>query len=139
MKQDLDLGVRLIGMANSQLSFKRKMQLKSYIAPGFARLCNESTPLTQWMFGGDVKGLIEKTMKINQMVRRAHGNYRRGRGFQGPFLGRGRGGFRGGFSKGGNTYFKGGGRGFRRGRARGGHSSHRGQSSHQSQNQPQTS
>ena len=113
IKSELDLGIRLLGTANSQLGLHRRLTLKRYLSPGFKRLCDEHHPLTQYMFGGNIKATIDDTTKINRMVAESQGS--RGK----PFLGRGRGRSRGGFSRGGGHFVRRGGyRGFRGGRGR---------------------
>ena len=84
LKSEMDLGLRLLGMANSQLALRRRFTLKRYLSPGFKRLCDEHNPISQWMFGGNIKATIEDTAKINKMIAEAT-----------PHRGRGRGGFLG--------------------------------------------
>ena len=118
IKAELDVGLRLLGMANSQLGFRRRATLKPHLAPGFRCLCDEHNPLTQWMFGGNIKSTIEDTMRINHMMHQAYsGNRGRGRGrgflggrsrgrggyYRGRFTRRGRGSFRGRGGSGNNT------------------------------------
>ena len=55
LKSELDLGLRLLGMANSQLALRRRFTLKRYLSPGFKCLCDEHNPISQWMFGGNIK------------------------------------------------------------------------------------
>ena len=91
MKAELDLGLRLLGMANSQLGFRRRLSLKQHLSPGFCWLCDEHNALNQWMFGGNIKSMIEDTMRVNHMMQQAAGRGH-GRGFLGG-QGHGCGGF----------------------------------------------
>ena len=106
------MGLRLIGMANSQLAFRRRFTMKHYLAPGFKRLCDKHNPINQWMFGGNIKSTIDDISKVNRMMAEAN-NYPtrgRGRGFLGGrgrfhshggyFRGSRQGGRRGGWSSG---------------------------------------
>ena len=58
LKAELDLCLRILGMANSQLALRRRLTMRRYLTPGFKRLCDEHSPLSQWMFGGNVKATI---------------------------------------------------------------------------------
>ena len=112
IKAELDLSLRLLGMANSQLALRRHLTMRRHLAPGFKRLCDEHNPLNQWMFGGDIKSMIDDMSKINKIMADAHSYPGRGCG-QGNFLGgRGRGGFCGGPFRAGGHGGRRGGRGF---------------------------
>ena len=119
IKAELDLGLRLLGMANSQLALRRRLTMKRYLAPGFKRLCDEHNDINQWMFGGNIKATIDDVSKINRMVLDASQSYQyqyrgRGRGFLGGRPRGSRGGyFRAGRRGPGRGGFRGrGGRGF---------------------------
>ena len=118
LKAELDLGLRLLGTANLQLGLRRRLTLKSHLSPGFKRLCEQHLPISQFMFGGNIKAVIDDTTKINRMVADSQ-SYDQHRGRGRPFLGgRGR-SFRGGsFRRGGRSGRRGSFRGFR-GRGRG--------------------
>ena len=73
MKAEFDLGLCLLGMANSQLGFRCWLSLKQHLSPGFRRLCDEHNPLNQWMFGGNIKTTIEDTMRVNHMMQQVAG------------------------------------------------------------------
>ena len=118
MRQLLDLALRLLGMANSQLAIHRRSKLKQHLAPGFHRLCEDHIPFNQWMFGGNIKVTIDDTLKINRMVDNANKTLGSGSKFQygkKPCLERRDGQYqnhRRGFFRGGRKFF-------RRGRGKG--------------------
>ena len=68
LRELLDLSLRLFGMASSQLVIQKRLDLGSFVAPGFQKLCKDHVPFTRWMFGENMKNQIEDTSKINRMV-----------------------------------------------------------------------
>ena len=80
IKAELDLGLQLLGMANSQLGFRRRFTLRRHIAPGYKRLCDDHHPMNQWMFGGNIKATIEDMTRVNRMMADAQADNYRGRG-----------------------------------------------------------
>ena len=59
IKAELDLGLRLLGMANCQLGLRRRLTMRPHLAPRFHHLCAEHHQINQWMFGGNIKATID--------------------------------------------------------------------------------
>ena len=86
MKAELDLGLRLLGCANSQLGRRCRLNLKHHLAEGFKCLSNPTHPMNQFMFGGNIRASIEHTLKVTKMVKDAESNFYQGYPKR-PFLG----------------------------------------------------
>ena len=119
LRQMMDLGLCLLGIANLQLAIKRRLNIRPFITSGVQRLCTENQPFNQWYFGGNVKASIDDTSKINHMVEQSRRGdssqkFKKYNKFSGKqnFLGKGHQGpaghYQGGSSKGGNNFYKGG-------------------------------
>ena len=98
LHKQMDQGLRLLGIVNSQMVTHRKDVLAQYFNKDFKKLCKPHVPFDRWMFHSNLKGLLEDTIRVNRMVQqnKAQPVYKKsfswGRGFpQGPH--RGQGGF----------------------------------------------
>ena len=68
LRKNLDQGLRLLGIANSQMVVHRKEILAQFLHKDFKKLCKSHVPFDQWMFSSNLKGLLEDTIRVNQMV-----------------------------------------------------------------------
>ena len=95
----------LVGNANYELSLRRRETLRTQLNPQYGRLCYQSTPITENLFGDDITKRVEDITKVQRLGynlgKNSNKNYNNG-------------------GRGGKTYYnnnRGGGRG--RGRGRG--------------------
>ena len=102
LRKHLDQGLRLLGIANSQMVVHRKDILSQYLHKDFKKLCKSHVPFDQWMFNSNLKGLLEDTIRVNRMVQQNRPppttpfpkkGFGRGRGFNQNQPKRGSGGF----------------------------------------------
>ena len=68
LRKQMDLGLRLLGIANSQMVTHRKETLSAYLNKDFKKICKSHIPFDQWMFGSNLKALLEDTIRVNRMV-----------------------------------------------------------------------
>ena len=92
LRKQMDQGLRILGIANSQMVVHRKDILAQFLNKDFKKLCKPHVPFDQWMFSTNLKGLLEDTIRVNRMVQQNKGQpilakkpFFRGRGGpQGP-------------------------------------------------------
>ena len=68
LRKQMDQGLRLLGIANSQMVVHRKDILSKFLNKDFKKLCKPHVPFDQWMFSTNLKTLLEDTIRINRMV-----------------------------------------------------------------------
>lgn len=138
LRKMMDQGLRLLGIANSQMVVHRKDILSQFLHKDFKKLCKSHVPFDQWMFGTNLKTLLEDTIRVNRMVQQNRPPQKS----QKPSFSRGRGGHpaprRGSFTNQG--YQQGRGKGFAKGWQQGNntHNPHLMKKAGKSQNQQQT-
>ena len=70
LRTQLDLSLRLLGVANSQMVLHRREILSGFLNPDFAKLCKPHVKFNQWMFGTDFKTLLQDTIRENQLIKK---------------------------------------------------------------------
>ena len=70
LRTQLDLSLRLMGVANSQMVLHRRESLASFLNPDFSKLCKPHVKFNQWMFGSDFKTLLQDTIRENQLIKK---------------------------------------------------------------------
>ena len=68
LRKNMDQGLRLLGIANSQMVVHRKDTLSQYLNKDFKKICKSHIPFDQWMFGSNLKALLEDTARVNKLV-----------------------------------------------------------------------
>ena len=68
LRRNLDQGLWLLGIANSQMVIHRKEILAQFLHKDFKNLSKRHVPFDQWMFSSNLKGLLEDTIRVNRMV-----------------------------------------------------------------------
>ena len=68
LRRQMDQGLRLLGIANSQMVVHRKDILAQFLNRDFKKLCKPHVPFDQWMFSSNLKTLLEDTICVNRMV-----------------------------------------------------------------------
>ena len=64
----MDQGLRLLGIANSQMVVHRKEILSNFLNKDFKKICKSHVAFDQWMFGSNLKALLEDTVQVNKLV-----------------------------------------------------------------------
>ena len=68
LRKNMDQGLRLLGIANSQMVVHRKETLAQYLNKDFKKICKSHIPFDHWMFGSNLKTLLEDTARVNKLV-----------------------------------------------------------------------
>ena len=68
LQKQMDQGLRLLGIANSQMVVHCKETLSHFLNKDFKKLCKPHVPFDQWMFSSNLKTLLEDTIHVNCMV-----------------------------------------------------------------------
>ncbi len=86
----LDDALQVAGMANAQISTKRRSALRLHIKESMQALCDKSVPFTHKMFGDNLLSSIDTNKKLNEVVDQVMGRCSVARGGKRKlFLGRG--------------------------------------------------
>ena len=64
----LDQALCLLGIANSQMVVHRKDTLSQFLNKDFKKICKKHIAFDQWMFGSNLKNLLEDTARVNRLV-----------------------------------------------------------------------
>ena len=70
LRKQMDQGLCLLGMANSQIFVHRKEILSNFLNKDFKKICKSHVAFDQWMFGSNLKALLEDTVRVNKLVQR---------------------------------------------------------------------
>ena len=68
LRKNMDQGLRLLGIANSQMVVHRKDTLAQFLNKDFKKICKSHIAFDQWMFGSNLKTLLEDTARVNCLV-----------------------------------------------------------------------
>ena len=68
LRKHLDQALRLLGIANSQMVVHRKEILSQFLNKDFKKICKKHIAFDQWMFGSNLKTLLEDTARVNRLV-----------------------------------------------------------------------
>ena len=90
LRKLLDQSLQLLGIANSQMVKHRKDILSQFLNKDFRKICRSHVPFDQWMFGSNLRTLLEDIAHVNPLVQQnkptqnpsTRGSFSRGRGNQ---------------------------------------------------------
>ena len=68
LHKQMDQGLRLLGIVNSQMVVHCKDVLAQFLKKDFKKLCKPHVPFDQWMFSSNLKTLLDDTIRVNRMV-----------------------------------------------------------------------
>ena len=68
LRKHMDQALRLLGIANSQMVVHRKDLLSHYLNKDFKKICKKHIAFDHWMFGSNLKALLEDTARVNKLV-----------------------------------------------------------------------
>ena len=91
LRKNMDQGLRLLGIANSQMVVHRKENLAQFLNKDFKKICKSHIAFDQWMFGSNLKTLLEDTARVNKLVQQNKPSPTTSKNSTQPFF-RGRGG-----------------------------------------------
>ena len=95
LRKHMDQGLHLLGIANSQMVMHRKEVLSNFLNKDFKKICKSHVAFDQWMFGSNLKTLLEDTARVNKLVQQNKPTFSQQQSsFSKPFF-QGRGGPRG--------------------------------------------
>ena len=64
----LDQSLCILGIANSQMVIHCKEILRQFLNKDFKKICKRHVPFNQWMFGSNLKALLEDTVHVSCLV-----------------------------------------------------------------------